>query len=484
MKYIQKYHLTLIEPLILSGKDKTEISLDCLDYIPGNIILGLVAGKLYDEKNQTTNDLFHNGNVQFGNAYLSIGSEQLLPIPAVWYTEKGKNLSDSIYYYHKINWEDINVQIKQEREGYFRILNNEIQITKPIKDVVLKSAYDRTKKSALAEQMYLYEHLVKSQTFIFEVKSIDKSHINQISEILLGNKHIAKSKTSEFGNICIKKIGEIEQEKTVAIKIETSYLIYAKSNLAFINEYGEFTWSPSAEQLGFQNSKINYEKSQLHFDHYHIRNGKRKTHDSDRLIIKKGSVFVIEKKDESDIIIDKDLINVGLGVFLSEGYGQIMINPPFIDEKNVFKYNENKVDSNDANVKMNTISNVLQERFESSKSTELIYKNVSKFINTNKLKYKAISSNQWGTIRTYIYQSKKTDNPNFNVYNLIFNNESGYLYTGKMSKKWVGNIEALIEFLNINIPKSNEENEIPIITDENIEKLLLLSIEMPKHNRN
>lgn len=484
MKYIQKYHLTLIEPLILSGKDKTEISLDCLEYIPGNIILGLVAGKLYDEKNQSTNDLFHNGNVQFGNAYLSIGNEQLLPIPAVWYTEKGKNLSDSIYYYHKINWDGIKVQIKQEREGYFRIHNNEIQITKPIKDVVLKSAYDSTKKSALAEQMYLYEYLVKGQTFIFEVKSIDQSYLNQISEILLGNKHIAKSKTSEFGNIRIQKIGEIEPEITDDIKIETSYFIYAKSNLAFINEYGEFTWFPSAEQLGFKNAKINYEKSQLHFDHFHIRNGKRKTHDSDRLIIKKGSVFVIEKKDEREIIIDEDLINRGLGVFLSEGYGQIIINPPFIDEITVFNYYETIIGGNDSNEIINPISNVLLERLESSIITETIYERVSEFIKTNKSKYNNITSNQWGTIRAYIYQSKKADKPDSLLYDLVFNNESGYLYNGKMSKKWVGNRKPLIEFLNINIPKSNEENEIPIISDENIEKLLLLSIEMPKHNRN
>ncbi len=486
--YKKTFKIKLIDPLVISAKDKTETSLNCLDYIPGNVFLGIIAGSLYktdslEEKNKTL-DLFHNGKVRFGNAYLSINSKQSLPIPADWYAYKGKKLNEGIEFYHllkDIDWEQFSneeKQIKQVRNGYFIYDDRKIIIKSPQKGVVLKSAYNSDRRSAKAEQMYLYEYLEAGQEFIFEISSEIEDYLNEIQGLLIGKKHITKSKSAEFGGVEISVLEDYNYECRSKNSSENTYIVYAKSNLAFINEYGEMTWQPTAEDLGFTGGTIDYEHSQLWFDHFHLRNGKRRTYDADRLIIKKGSVFVI-KGGTPDI----NTINKGVGVFLSEGYGQICINPDFMSgiENSNIKYEDNETNNNtESKTISSNFNNLIKERYEKEKQIEEIYNEVSKFM--SKSFVDNIRSSQWGGIRSLIYQARQSENPNKELYKLIFDKETGYIYHGKMEEKWRGQIRRkLKEFLNLfSTDEEGKEVEATSISDENIDKLLLLTIEIAK----
>jgi len=333
--------------------------------------------------------------------------------------------------------------------------------------------------------MYLYEYLEAGQEFIFEVRSSNDEYFKEIEQALVGNKHISKSKTAEFGKVEITKIDTNNENSNDDVTIETNneYLVLANSNLCFINDYGDFTWSPTAKDLGFKNAKINYLKSQIYFDKFHTRNGKRHTHDYDRLIIKKGSVFVLEK-DEENIEIDKKLIKKGVGVFLSEGYGRVLVNPSFLNDIKTIKKVEIKKDDISENSIDQDLISILKEREEYEINQREIYKAVNEFIVENKGLYSSINKSQWGTIRSLIYQARKTNDPNTELYNLIFKyetnetqeNKNGYIYHGRMGEKWVGyKRKKLIEFLQIKESKK--------ISDDNIEKLLLLTIEMPKRKK-
>ncbi len=498
-----KFKISLKSPLIISGNDKTEVNLNCLDYIPGNIFLGMAAGGLYRPNGSNDSeilDYFHNGNVQFGNAYLSVDNEKSKPIPAVWYKNKGEQLDTGIYFYHQLK-DDTNIQMKQERNGYFIEKDGQFTIINAQKGVVLKSAYDSKKRSAESGKMYLYEYLEAGQTFIFEVSAYKKEYLENLLPIFKGNKHISKSKTAEFGAVYFEQIGGVVQVDEIApinlAKDGNSFVtIYAKSNLAFINDFGAFTWSPTALDLGFENATINYKKSQLYFDKFHTRNGKRKTHDGDRLIIKKGSVFVLECNEKTTI--KNSYIEKGIGVYLSEGYGKVMVNATFLDsikKESITYYDWNDVknpseeeETDDTN--KNTYVLVFKERLKKEKEQQKIYTSVRKFINKHIELYKGISSSQWGAIRSLVYRAKRTENPNKSVYDSIFKyvkdetntNKSGYILHGRMGEKWVGNKrKALLEFLEIELKDAKgKEIKKTMVTDLNIEKLLLLSIEFPK----
>lgn len=480
--YKSVYKVTLKEPIIVSAKDKTETALNCLDYIPGNIFLGMTAGKLYDENTPTkTLDIFHNGLVSFGNAYPSINNKQLNPIPAVWYAHKGLKLDKGIELYHDLtdeHWENFakeGIQIKQQRSGYFYRDGNKIKITTPKKGVVLKSEYNSDRKSAKEGQMYLYEYLEAGQEFIFEITSSEKEYLSCIEDNLTGDKYISKSKTAEFGAISIEILGE-KEIKVDFEEIENAkiYTVYAQSNLSFINKFGEFTWTPTADDLGIENGKINYEKSQVWFDRLHTRNGKRKNYDADRLIIKKGSVFIIEGGKPNN-----ELIKKGVGIFLSEGYGKILINPDFLN-KEIKEYSFCYYDFKDNEAKYNEngkLNTILKNRFEKETRQKEMYNEVNVFIKTSKAN--KINPSQWGAMRALIYQARASEeDTNTELYKLIFDETVGYINHGLMAAKWKNIKNKLGIFLNVKLRTETGENEK--ISDENIEKLLLLTIEAAK----
>ncbi len=482
--YKLKFVVTLLEPLMLPANDRTETSLNCLDYIPGNKFLGLVAGKLYDEKDANkTLDIFHNGNVQFGNAYLSINGKQSSPIPSVIYKEKGNEISQKTYLYHKLTdakWDHYaneGIQIKQERMGYFVVDEGKIKYTNASMGVVLKSAYNIERKSSKSEQMYLHHFIESGQKFIFYVRSTEKKYLEEIGALLIGKKNISKSKGAEYGGIEIECDGVIPDSPLRAnMDTENGLVVYAQSDLSFINNYGEFTWLPTAEDLGFKNGAINYEKSQVYFDKFHTRNGKRRNHDADRLIIKKGSVFVINGTPE----INQEKIEKGVGVFLSEGFGQIILNPDFLKDFETKEIVSVELDIEEKNVTNGNpeLLKLLKERQAEKDAEQKLYTEVAKFIN-DKPFYKGIAASQWGAIRSYINEAKTQGNPSDYLYNKLFHfvnagsNLNGYLYHGKMGEKWRGNkIGDLKNF----VVSTVEDKEVI-----NIDRLLLLSIEMPKH---
>ena len=353
--HIQKYQCTLLEPAVLKNYSGSEITVDVLDFINGNKFLGIVASQLYKTTKESSSkevlDLFHNGKVQYGNAYLSLNDKQSYPVPGLLYehkTEKIKGGSSLKGIPEKTNdrqKQKEQEKYKQSKTGYLLPHDNNKTFVRieAQRGERLKSAYDTNNRSAKAENMFLYQYLEKGQSFVFEIRDFTPKgiYLDRIEKALKGIHYIATSK-GEFGRIEIKALGNCNKfNQTIQLSKEETQWVYAESDLAFIDRYGKFTWQPKVEDLGFQHAKINYEKSRLWFDHYTIRNGTRKNIDEERMIIKKGSVFAIETKEEG-IKIDEKKITRGLGVFLSEGYGRILINPSFLKKDITFNDDPSK----------------------------------------------------------------------------------------------------------------------------------------------
>lgn len=324
-----RFKCTITEPLILVKKAKTGQNIESLDYIPGNTFRGIVAGNIAkgDDKEVFDNIIFNN-SVQFGDAHLLIDGKRSLKTPFSFYYDKNSN-DDNIYNFHHLKDTDwIDKKLKSQKKGYLINTTNGFKIKNIEYGNRIKSSRNRTSRSSEDGGMFSYHYLKKGQEFEFEVNSNNPDHLKKIITILDGKtKYFGKSKTAEFGGaILIEYIGETE--KTFTEK-KGKYL-YAESNLCFINDYGEFTATPTAKQLTDDaNAVIDWEKSQVKFRTFAPYNFHRKNYDFERLIIEKGSVFAFSK----EVTFTKEFLAKGLGCFFTEGYGKVLINPEFLNEE-------------------------------------------------------------------------------------------------------------------------------------------------------
>ncbi|MBK9984688.1 MAG: hypothetical protein IPP15_20380 [Saprospiraceae bacterium] len=90
------YKITLKEPCLILEGTGTELNVRSLDYIPGNIIRGIIASSLYDmSKPEQTISLFHNATILYHDANLIMDKKRSCKIPSIWQSYKGYTLSDN-----------------------------------------------------------------------------------------------------------------------------------------------------------------------------------------------------------------------------------------------------------------------------------------------------------------------------------------------------------------------------------------------------
>lgn len=430
-----QYKCTLLTDVIITSAAATEGYKESLDYIPGSKFLGIVAGTLYDEeREEKTLDLFHNGIVKFGDASPFLSNETLLKVPFSWYHIKGEKLTDTLYLHHK-NLNEKSIQLKQARTGYFSGVQK--IFTSINQDFSLKSAHDAIRRKSEEGKMFGYYSLKAGSEWAFIITDSDGKYSDEIKNILEGNHRIGRSRSAEFGLVRIEFLKELETPKEISINNEI--IIYAKSNLCFYNENtGQTTAQPTAKQLtGSDDAEIIWKKSQVRSRNYKTWNRYRNNKDADRIIIERGSVFVLKLHSG---LFSTFFFN-GIGAHKNEGFGEVLINPPFlISETNHLSFNLSKIElthtlnypikkGHNDNEILRCLKNMkLRNNFDYQ-----IDQKVNDFMRDYKSKfYPGVSKSQWGTLRNY---GKNLENKE-HFKKLIFDTESGFLYKGQSENEW------------------------------------------------
>lgn len=438
------YNCNLLSDVVLNSSLATECNMSTLDSIPGSNFLGIVAAKLYPElKPEETYDIFHSGNVSFGDATISQDNAISYPIPFSLFMDKlNKEMGkDQVYLHHCIDMENPpqvegrKLQLKQERAGY--VFSNGNIIKSLEKNFALKSAQDRKTRTSADSKMFGFESLEKGQNFIFSVLYKDEQNISKIDAALLGTKRLGKSKTAEYGQVEISKIND-KLNAISSFQPNDYVLVYAQSNLCFTNEFGQATFQPTIEQLGLSAGTIDWSKSQIRTFAYSPWNFKRNTSNSQRDCIAKGSVFYV-----TDGKVDNTSNQIGLHT--AEGLGRVIYNPKFLEESNElpkaklqFKNSENKK-YNKADKKEPTtlLTKFLVNQKELKDNELLISKAIHELIYSETPEIKKlvkISSSQWGGIRAY---ATKTQDIN-KLEKQLFDKDNGYLTHGVADEKYWG----------------------------------------------
>lgn len=434
----QYFQCQLHTDIVLNASLATEGNMKTLEYIPGSNFLGIVAKEL-DYKSlspELAYLFFHSGDVSFGDALIAKDNTQSYAMPFCLYKDKLERdilKENNVWVHHiletkahrpKNNAGKIR-QLKQHREGYLNPTNQ--YIPRVSKRFALKSAQDRKYRRSKDQAMFGFESIKKGQAFIFSVVFSDKitsSQREMIINALEGPRKIGKSKTAQYGQVGIKKIASpktftnqaCNKELPTSLDNKIALLIYAESNLCFLNKLGHSTFQPTLKDFNLlTDGKINWATSQIRTHSYSPWNACRNTTSTQRDCISKGSIIIVEL--EQDINVDS--LPTKVGCYQSEGLGRVIYNPIFLncDSNNgQWKYRLQQTtqgDSSSDNISKPAPSTALTKFLLAKKmqsNNELqIGEAVQTFIQKNQKEFSDISTSQWGGIRNIAIQSANMD---------------------------------------------------------------------------
>ncbi|UBM60777.1 hypothetical protein LAG90_09030 [Marinilongibacter aquaticus] len=479
----QAFTCKVQEPLILFKKAKTEQTTEALDYIPGSVFRGAVAAKLFAEGIETSliDDIIFNGSVQFGDAHICLGEQRALQMPFSYYQEVKKD-NDKLEVFHSmgsVDWlksmgllpeegdkeegEKINPwarKLKQKRDGYFILKDGKIQSFLVETDDRIKSARSVENRASKNGLMYFYRFIEAGQTFGFEIRAKSEGLLEEIIPILKDQElYFGKSKQAEFGGSVSINIPETNKPGPHLVD-KVAQVLYADSNLCFLNKWGEFTSAPTGEQLtGNPHAEIDWSKSQIRFRTYSPYNSYRQAYDFERLIIEKGSVFVLKKP----VTISAETIENGVGCFLTEGFGRLILNPEFLTKPvylhKTFEFEQATDSSENEGNAINTQDSALdflERKYAKLQMETELYKKAGEFMKSHGLD--SISASQWGAF--YQAVRKVQTEAEFNI--TLFDENTG-ICTGGVNNSWrKKNAEKLLQDKKEALQKENfnEANRI------------------------
>lgn len=442
-----KFECTLLSDVIVNQKAATEGNNTTLDFIPGNVFLGIVA-KSYDKFGANAMEVFHSGKVRFGDAHpVAKDQPQLrtLRVPASLYYPKLQGLDGKLYVHHcyKRENDEPKQQLKQCRNGFYAFgVGTEACGAVVEKSFAIKSAYDSVMRRSRDEQMYGYESIDQGTKFLFDIEVDSDTLADDIKAALEGQRHVGRSRTAQYGLVNIKETDYQEPGSTsslVTLDGGSYATVYADGRLIFFDNDDELTFQPTAEQLGIENGEIDWEKSQVRTFQYAPWNGRRHTRDADRMGIEKGSVFVVKINGEKP-----DFASRYVGSYQNEGFGKVIYNPQFLEaclEKNgeatvSLKTPGAEAMSCGAATAINGATPLLQyleRKRQNNEEDEEIYRKVNEFVSKYCDRFNGERfASQWGAIRSIAMQGKGYDD----IHEALFEKEKGYLSHGQAQPKW------------------------------------------------
>ncbi len=391
-----------LSDIVLPATSNTEGNIGQLDFIPGSNFLGMAA-RQYDSYADSF-AVFHSGDVRFGDATLLKNGKQTYKTPLSYFHEK---LEDKKLFNHHLieDFSKFN-QLKQLRKGYVTSAREWVDIDY---GYAQKSAYDKEKRRSKESSMYGYTSMPKGSKWQFTVKynnSVSKEDIERVMKNLEGKKRLGKSKSSQYGQIKIVLQGKNENiEKPVEGK---EVLLYANSRLALVDESGNPSYNLMHICEGLNDDNIVWEKCQLRTSSFSRYDGSRKTKDYERIMINSGSVIVLKDISQEQLLC----LNQGVGVYLSEGFGELLVNPTLLSDNDFTLIKDFNALKTVEEAKV--ITETFKERpvqFLVNRHNDKFTKNdladaVSQFIKDNRSLYGNITPSQWGTIRSICTRGK------------------------------------------------------------------------------
>jgi len=437
--------------IVLHSSSNTEGKVDMFDYIAGSNFLGMVARK-YGDFGADAFEVFHAGAVRFGDGHILKDNQETFQIPFAWFAPKGVSLKDALekkelYNEHFLTKEEYDAfiedgkQLKQQRAGFITANGELVKVEHNYRQ---KSAYDKKNRRSQDSTMFGYYALAKGTKWTFSVEMDDDKYKDKIIKILESSKRLGKSRSAEYGRVKITFVDESNTQtipqtlNPISIDNKHYIFLYAKSRLALTNN-GINSYQFDLASLGLdESSNIAWSKSQIRTSRYTPYVAIRDNRDPERLVIDKGSVIAIEVSENFDVEDYSKRVEEGLGLYLSEGHGKVVVNPLFLATKNPeFTKVESNYKEDDKGFEEGVVSAWLKAQQKQEKENYKLLKEVKEFIQKYKKEVKNKKA-QWGQIRSLCSAFVESDKLYTELFSeeIIHNHQRGFLLHGQAKDKW------------------------------------------------
>ncbi len=337
------YTITLESDLIVSARSGTEGGHECLDYLPGSLLLGALASQpgWFDPAQ------VYRGNYSLGNAYpvTKPGAPISVPVPLTFHTrkeDKDNQLVNALK-------QDIGalkdgngntVQPKQMRDGFVDADKHSIRVKTGHR---MKTAIDRKEGGRSAEsQLFEYSSLNSGQSFCGQIDCIDAATAADIRERLEKRPiRMGRSRSAEYGQVLIRFSDSPPPGLDMlqpGSESSTQPIFYCVSDLA-LTSYGQPRLIPEAADFGLnaEQWEVNWTKSFIRTRSYSpwvaIRNG----WDNERQVIVAGSVIAFKARTGSESKLApseaqriREQLDSGIGSYRLEGLGRVVLDPKLL----------------------------------------------------------------------------------------------------------------------------------------------------------
>ena len=330
--------IDLVDDLVLSASAASAGGHRSLRHIPGAVLRGLFAGRLYGKSGLDAYSMFHSGELRFGDAWPLAGNGAVaLPMPLSLHYEKadehrywrktrgGRRLVPELIENLAIAADDDDTQREPVARGF---LEPGADWPQPAADLRMKTAIDEATGRSAEAQLFGYDAIAAGRSFLSLVEGPKKLLEALRSELEHRRFRIGRSKRAEYGRIEITEV-QLTEELLGSGRTKAGDLVFwALSDLALIDEHGHPTSKPDpAEFCGGPGYCYVAERSWLRSRRYLPWNGQWGMPDLERVVIAAGSVLVFEPDNGASPARPSRWVGTGN----EAGLGRVWANPPALE---------------------------------------------------------------------------------------------------------------------------------------------------------
>lgn len=328
--------LNLQDDLVASERSATEGGHESLDFIPGSMLLGAVAARLYgDCTREEAYRLFHSGAVRFGDGVPLAQGQPCWPMPLCWHERKDEPATDHDDRLDPSKLRNLQFgsfppsdQPKQLRDGFVR---TDGLTLKPTRSLRMKTAIDPQTGRVAESQLFGYEAIPAGQVFVARIEADEDfpdalwqrvaDLFKQSGEVLLG-----RSRSAEYGRVRVERTATGIAPPPSA-PASDRLMLWCLTDLALLDDWGQPTLRPLPKHFGLDRGRFDPVRSFLRFRRFAPWNAYRRTYDCQRQSIRRGSVIALADIDLPLTNAERVRIAAGIGLYREQGLGRVCLDP-------------------------------------------------------------------------------------------------------------------------------------------------------------
>lgn len=340
--------ITLLTDVVLTARSATVGGPGSLDHIPGSVLLGAAAARLYPHQPpDVAFALFHSGAVRFGDGLpIAPGGTLGLPAPLSFHTVKGVEAGKRG---QPVAW--IN-RARRTSDGPFVQVRDQRMAGSifwaPERTVSMRTAIGEGGR-AREGLLYGYEALQAGMVFRARVDADDAERLEQVRLALVGDVRIGRSRSAEFGLVKIVD-APVDAHRSLEQPAEAGrVVVLCLSDLCLRDPgTGQPTLDPMPSAFGLPDGwRLDVPRSFVRHRRWSPFNTHRRRPDLERQAIVAGSVLVFAGDGAPGLEALRRRCAAGIGEYREQGLGQVLIEPKVLQETELWMTKGFKAEATD-----------------------------------------------------------------------------------------------------------------------------------------